>query len=67
VNSPLKNLCVEVGKPVQFIVSAKDPNGDFIQQIATSGVFNIESVKRNSQKQIHCRILIISLQLDSLS
>jgi gliding motility-associated-like protein len=45
VNSPLKNLCVEVGKPVEFIVSATDPNGDNIKQIATSGVFNIEDCK----------------------
>jgi len=42
VNSPLKNLCIEAGKPVEFVVSATDPNKDFIQQIASSGVFSIE-------------------------
>ena len=50
VNGPLKNLCVEVGKPVQFNVSATDPNGDFIQQIATSGVFNIDKCKARFTK-----------------
>ncbi len=50
VNSPLKNFCVEVGKPLQFIVSATDPNGDYIQQIANSGVFNIETCKAQFTK-----------------
>lgn len=41
-NSALKDLCVEARSPVEFIVSATDPNGDFIQQIATSGVFTLD-------------------------
>ncbi|HBE40573.1 MAG TPA: hypothetical protein DDW27_05100 [Bacteroidales bacterium] len=50
VNSALKNLCVEAGMPVEFIVSATDPNGDFIQQIATSGVFTITECKARFTK-----------------
>lgn len=42
-NSPLKDLCIEANKPVEFTISATDPNGDFIRQIATSGVFSISS------------------------
>jgi len=43
VNSTLKNLCIEVGQTVEFIVSATDPNNDFIRQIATSGVFQLDT------------------------
>src|SRR4030043_1713686 len=41
VNSPLKDICVEVGQTVDFIVSATDPNNDFISQKATSGIFTL--------------------------
>src|SRR4030042_4304984 len=41
VNSPLKDICVEVGETVDFIVSATDPNNDFISQKATSGIFTL--------------------------
>lgn len=41
-NGPLKNLCVEAGALVDFTVTATDPDGDFIQQRANSGVFTIE-------------------------
>jgi len=43
VNSPLKDICVEAGQTVDFIVSATDPNNDFISQKATSGVFTLDS------------------------
>jgi gliding motility-associated-like protein len=43
VNSPLKNLCVEAGQTVNFIVSATDPNNDSIFQKATSGIFSLLS------------------------
>lgn len=41
VNGPLKNLCVEAGQPVSFIVKATDPNNDKIALRATSGVFGL--------------------------
>src|SRR5512133_2055134 len=41
VNSGLKNYCVEVGKPVDFIFSATDPNQDSLVLHSTSGAFNI--------------------------
>jgi len=41
VNSPLKNLCVEVGDEIDFIVTATDPNNDKISQKATSGIFSL--------------------------
>jgi len=43
VNSPLKNLCVEAGHPVSFIVSATDPNNDSVFLKATSGIFSLPS------------------------
>jgi gliding motility-associated-like protein len=43
VNSPLKNLCVEAGHPVSFIVSATDPNNDSVFLKATSGIFSLSS------------------------
>jgi gliding motility-associated-like protein len=43
VNGPLKDLCVEAGHPVSFIVSATDPNNDSIDLKATSGVFTLSS------------------------
>jgi gliding motility-associated-like protein len=41
-NGPLKNLCVEVGDTIDFIVSATDKNNDFISLKATSGIFSID-------------------------
>ncbi|MCU0460616.1 MAG: gliding motility-associated C-terminal domain-containing protein [Bacteroidales bacterium] len=41
VNGPLKDLCVEVGESVDFIVSASDANNDRISLRATSGIFGI--------------------------
>jgi gliding motility-associated-like protein len=43
VNSPLKNLCVEAGQPIDFIVSATDPNNDSIDLKATSGIFSLST------------------------
>jgi len=43
VNSPLKNLCVEAGQTVNFIVSSIDPNNDYIALKASSGVFSLSS------------------------
>ena len=42
VNSPLKDLCVEVGENINFIVSATDANNDRISLRATSGIFGIK-------------------------
>jgi len=50
VNSLLKSLCVEVGKTVDFIVSATDANNDAISQKATSGVFSIKSCQAKFTK-----------------
>ena len=41
VNSPLRDMCVEVGEVVDFIVSATDPNNDPIGLKSTSGVFTL--------------------------
>lgn len=41
VNSALKDRCVEVGQPVDFIFSATDANNDNISLRAQSGVFGI--------------------------
>lgn len=43
VNSPLRDYCIEVGKPIDFIVSARDPNGDAVTLQSNSGVFNISA------------------------
>jgi len=40
VNSQLKDLCVEAGDTVDFIVSSTDPNKDHISLKATSGIFS---------------------------
>lgn len=45
VTGPLKDLCVEVGEIVEFVVSATDENNDFLSLIATSGVFTLESCR----------------------
>lgn len=45
VNAGLRNYCVEVGKPVDFIFSATDPNQDSIRLRVTSGVFDIANCK----------------------
>lgn len=41
VNSPLKDVCVEAGERIEFLVSATDEDKDMINLIATSGIFNI--------------------------
>ena len=41
VNSPLKDYCVEVGQPVDFLFSATDVNKDSLSLKATSGVFKL--------------------------
>jgi hypothetical protein len=45
VNSPLKDLCVQVGDTVNFVVSATDANNDSISLKATSGIFTIGSCR----------------------
>lgn len=39
VNSPLKDMCVEVGESIEFLVSATDEDQDRVRLIATSGIF----------------------------
>jgi gliding motility-associated-like protein len=41
VNSLLKDMCVEAGQKVDFIVSATDANNDLISLKATSGIFGL--------------------------
>jgi len=43
INSQLKDICVQVGQTVDFLVSATDPNNDSISLKSTSGVFGITS------------------------
>lgn len=50
VNNPLRDYCVEVGVPVDFIFSASDVNKDKISLQATSGVFNISQCKATFTK-----------------
>lgn len=45
VNSPLKDMCVEVGDPIDILVSATDPNNDKVLLKATSGIFSLDSCK----------------------
>ncbi len=41
VNGPLKNLCVQVGDVVDFLVTATDPDNDPVGLKATSGIFGL--------------------------
>lgn len=41
VNGPVKDLCVEAGKQVEFLVTATDEDNDMISLKATSGVFSL--------------------------
>lgn len=41
VNSPLRDFCVEVGKPLEFIFSATDVNNDGITLRSNSGVYTL--------------------------
>jgi gliding motility-associated-like protein len=41
VNGPLKNLCVEAGDTIDFLVTSKDKDNDNILLKATSGIFNL--------------------------
>ncbi len=41
VNGPLKDMCVEVGEVVEFLATATDENKDYINLIATSGIFTL--------------------------
>ena len=41
VNGPLKDLCVEAGDTVSFLVSSTDVDKDFISLKATSGAFQL--------------------------
>ncbi|HEX2919856.1 MAG TPA: gliding motility-associated C-terminal domain-containing protein [Bacteroidales bacterium] len=41
VNSPIKNYCVEVGQPVDFIFSSVDSNNDSLKLHSNSGVFSL--------------------------
>jgi len=43
VNSPLYDLCVEVGDTVEFLFSATDENNDNLDLKAISGIFDISS------------------------
>ena len=45
VNGPLKNICVQAGDSIDFVVTSTDPNNDFISLKATSGVFTFNSCR----------------------
>jgi len=42
VNGLLKNLCVEAGQIVNFVVTATDPNNDSVKLRARSGIFGVK-------------------------
>jgi gliding motility-associated-like protein len=50
VNGPLKNLCVEAGDTVDFLVTATDKDNDNISLKSTSGVFHLSSCKATFTK-----------------
>jgi len=41
VNGPLRDICVEAGKPVNIKVTATDPDNDFISLMSTSGIYTL--------------------------
>ena len=41
VNSPLKDMCIEAGKTIDFVVSSTDKDKDNITLKATSGIFSL--------------------------
>ncbi|HLN56906.1 MAG TPA: hypothetical protein VK207_12980, partial [Bacteroidales bacterium] len=41
LNSPLKDFCVEVGKPVDILFFATDPNNDSLKLRSNSGVYTL--------------------------
>jgi len=41
VNGPLRDICVEAGKPVILKVTATDPDNDFISLMSTSGIYTL--------------------------
>lgn len=43
LNGPLKDMCVEAGETVEFLVSATDEDEDKLNIIATSGIFTLSS------------------------
>ncbi len=45
VNGPLKDLCVEAGDSIGFLVSATDKDKDFLRLKATSGVFQLKGCR----------------------
>jgi len=45
VNGPLRDLCIEAGDSVSFLVTATDPDNDSLRLIASSGVFELKSCK----------------------
>jgi gliding motility-associated-like protein len=50
VNGPLFNRCVEVGKALDFKVTATDPDKDFMSLMSTSGVYTLTSCPAKFEK-----------------
>jgi gliding motility-associated-like protein len=50
VNGPLKNLCVQAGDTIDFLVTSTDKNNDHIHLVATSGVFQLSGCKATFTK-----------------
>lgn len=50
VNGPLKDMCVQVGDVVNYLVTATDPNKDPISLKATSGIFTLLACKATFTK-----------------
>lgn len=41
VNEPLHDCCIEAGETLDFLFISNDPDNDMINQLATSGIFNL--------------------------
>ncbi len=50
VNGPLKNLCVQAGDTIDFIVTSTDKNNDHIHLMATSGIFQLADCRASFTK-----------------
>jgi gliding motility-associated-like protein len=50
VNGPLKDICVEAGDTVDFLVTATDKDNDHISLKSTSGVFHLSSCRAEFTK-----------------
>lgn len=45
VNGPLRDICIEAGDSISFLVTATDPDNDSLKLLASSGVFELKTCK----------------------